>query len=133
MPAPKRPARKTSAAKSEPQPEFPIVYVKYHDHCWLEAKELEKIHVATPYVVEETGFLLLETEKYITLAKERSTDGEKGKVQYDDVTIIMRSDILSLRTFPMDGSSGEETNTAKTRRREDANGKNASGKNAKGR
>ena len=99
VPAPKRPARKTSPVKSEPQPEFPIVYVKYHDHCWLEAKELEKINVAKPFVVEETGFLLLETEKYITLAKERSTDGEKGKTQYDDVTIIMRSDILDLAVF----------------------------------
>lgn len=106
MPAPKRPARKTSRVKSEPQPEFPIVYVKYHDHCWLEAKELQKIEVATPYVVEETGFLLLETDKFITLAKERSTDGEKGKVQYDDVTIIMRSDILALETFARaDGTS----------------------------
>ncbi|HEX2021784.1 MAG TPA: hypothetical protein VHH36_03675 [Candidatus Thermoplasmatota archaeon] len=103
MPAPKRPARKTSRAKSEPQPEFPIVYVKYHDHCWLEAKELKKIQVAKPFVVEETGFLLAEAEKFITLAKERSTDGEKGKVQYDDVTIIMRSDVLDLRTFPPPG------------------------------
>jgi hypothetical protein len=100
VPAPKRPARKSSRAKSEPQPEFPIVYVKYHDHCWLEAKELKKIEVAKPFVVEETGFLLTETEKYVTLAKERSTDGEKGKVQYDDVTIIMRSDILDLEVFP---------------------------------
>ena len=100
VPAPRRPARKTSRAKSEPQPEFPIVYVRYHDHCWLEAKELKKIHVARPYVVEETGFLLVENEKYITLAKERSTDGEKGKTQYDDVTIIMRSDILELEVFP---------------------------------
>lgn len=100
MPAPKRPARKTSRVKSEPQPEFPIVYVKYHDHCWLEAKDIEKIGVAKPYVVEETGFLLVESPTFITLAKERSTDGEKGKVQYDDVTIIMRSDILELETFP---------------------------------
>lgn len=99
MPAPKRPARKTSRVKSEPQPEFPIVYVKYHDHCWLEAKDLAKIDVAKPYVVEETGFLLVENPKFITLAKERSTDGEKGKVQYDDVTIIMRSDILELELF----------------------------------
>lgn len=99
MPAPKRPARKSSRAKSAPQPEFPIVYVKYHDHCWLEAKELSKIEVAKPFVVEETGFLLVENPKFITLAKERSTDGEKGKVQYDDVTIIMRSDILSLEVF----------------------------------
>ena len=99
MPAPKRGPRKTSRVRSAPQPQFPIVYVKYHDHCWLEAKELQKINVATPYVVEETGFLLVETEKYITLAKERSTDGEKGKTQYDDVTIIMRSDILELERF----------------------------------
>ena len=99
MPAPKRGPRKASRARSEPQPEFPIVYVKYHDHCWLEAKELSKIDVARPYVVEETGFLLVENEKFITLAKERSTDGEKGKTQYDDVTIIMRSDILELERF----------------------------------
>ena len=99
MPAPKRPARKSSRVKSEPQPEFPIVYVKYHDHCWLEAKELQKIQVAKPFVVEECGFLLADSEKYITMAKERSIDGEKGKVQYDDVTIIMRSDILELQTF----------------------------------
>jgi hypothetical protein len=98
MPAPKRPARKSRAA-SEPQPEFPIAYVKYHDHCWLKAKELEKIQVAKPFVVEETGFLLAETPKYITLAKERSTDGEEEKVQYDDVTIIMRSDILEFRVL----------------------------------
>jgi hypothetical protein len=104
VPAPRRPARKTSKAKSEPQPDFPIVYVRYHDHCWLEAKELEKISVAKPYVVEETGFLLLETDKYITLAKERSTDGEKGKTQYDDVTIIMRSDILELRVYDARGA-----------------------------
>jgi hypothetical protein len=75
------------------------VYVKYHDHCWLEAKELQKIQVAKPFVVEETGFLLAETDAFITLAKERSTDGEKGKTQYDDVTIIMRSDILALEKF----------------------------------
>lgn len=99
MPAPKRPARKSSRVQSAPQPDFPIVYVKYHDHCWLEAKDLKKIAVAKPYVVEETGFLLVETEKFVTLAKERSTDGEKGKVQYDDVTIIMRSDILELEIF----------------------------------
>lgn len=99
MPAPKRGPRKAAAAKSQPQPEFPIVYVKYHDHCWLEAKELKKIAVATPYVVEETGFLLVENDRFITLAKERSTDGEKGKVQYDDVTIIMRSDILDYHVF----------------------------------
>jgi hypothetical protein len=99
VPAPKRGPRKSRAA-SEPQPDFPICYVKYHDHCWLEAKELAKIQVAKPFVVEETGFLLSETPKYITLAKERSTDGEKGKTQYDDVTIIMRSDILSFTIFP---------------------------------
>ncbi|MFA5862591.1 MAG: hypothetical protein WDA16_12945 [Candidatus Thermoplasmatota archaeon] len=99
MPAPKRGPRKAARARSEPQPEFPIVYVKYHDHCWLEAKELKKIRVAKPFVVEETGFLLTESPKFITLAKERSTDGEKGKVQYDDVTIIMRSDILAFRVF----------------------------------
>lgn len=100
MPAPKRSPRKSPHASAKPrQPDFPIVYVKYHDHCWLEAKELAKIQVAKPFVVEETGFLLADTEKYITLAKERSTDGEKGKTQYDDVTIIMRSDILALETF----------------------------------
>lgn len=104
MPAPKRHPRK-SPAKSEPQPDFPIVYVKYHDHCWLEAKELEKINVAKPFVVEETGFLLTETEKYITMAKERSTDGEKGKTQYDDVTIIMRSDILEMELFRQGGAA----------------------------
>ena len=98
MPAPKRGPRRSPRAKSQ-QPDFPLVYVKYHDHCWLEAKELKKIEVAKPYVVEETGFLLLENEKYITLAKERSTDGEKGKTQYDDVTIIMRSDILDMEVF----------------------------------
>lgn len=100
MPAPKRGPRKASRVKSEPQPEFPIAYVKYHDHCWLEAKELSKIQVAKPFVVEETGFLLMENPKFITLAKERSTDGEKGKTQYDDVTIIMRSDILAFKVFP---------------------------------
>ncbi len=99
VPAPKRGPRKAPRAKSEPQPKFPIVYVKYHDHCWLEARELKKIEVAKPFVVEETGFLLTETEKFITLAKERSTDGEKGKVQYDDVTIIMKSDILELERY----------------------------------
>lgn len=99
MPAPKHGPRKASRAKSEPQPEFPIVYVKYHDHCWLEAKELQKIQVAKPFVVEETGFLLAESPAYITMAKERSVDGEKGKVQYDDVTIIMKSDILELERF----------------------------------
>lgn len=99
---PKR-APRTSRGKSEPQPEFPIVYVKFHDHCWLEAKELKKIHVAKPYVVEETGFLLMENERFITVAKERSTDGEKGKTQYDDVTIIMRSDILELERFERAG------------------------------
>lgn len=99
MPAPKRGPRKASRAKSQPQPDFPIAYVRYHDHCWLEAKELEKIQVAKPYVVEETGFLLAESDRFITLAKERSIDGEKGKVQYDDVTIIMRSDILELERF----------------------------------
>jgi hypothetical protein len=99
VPAPKRAPRK-APRKSEPQPDFPIVYVKYHDHCWLEAKELKKIEVAKPFVVEETGFLLTQTDKFVTLAKERSTDGEKGKVQYDDVTIIMKSDILALEVFP---------------------------------
>ena len=103
MPAPKRGPRKASRVRSAPQPEFPIVYVKYHDHCWLEAKELAKIQVAKPFVVEETGFLLAEADKFITLAKERSTDGEKGKTQYDDVTIIMRSDILSLEVFKRAG------------------------------
>jgi hypothetical protein len=96
--APRRPARKSRAA-SQPHPEFPIAYVKYHDHCWLRAKELEKIQVAKPFVVEETGFLLAQAPRFITLAKEKSTDGEEGKVQYDDVTIIMRSDILALRVF----------------------------------
>jgi hypothetical protein len=96
--APKRPPRKATTAP-RPPPEFPICYVKYHDHCWLEAKELHKIDVAQPYVVEETGFLLVETPKFVTLAKERSTDGEKGRVQYDDVTIIMRSDILEFEVF----------------------------------
>lgn len=99
MPAPKRGPRKSARARTEPQPEFPIVYVKYHDHCWLEAKELNKIQVAKPFVVEECGFLLADSEKFITMAKERSIDGEKGKVQYDDVTIIMRSDILELEVF----------------------------------
>lgn len=103
VPAPKRPSRKSSRVKSEPQPNFPIAYVKYHDHCWLEAKELAKIEVAQPYVVEETGFLLVENEKYVTLAKERSTDGEKGKVQYDDVTIIMKSDILAFVNLGVPG------------------------------
>ena len=102
MSAPKRVPRK-APRKSAPQPSFPIVYVKYHDHCWLEAKELKKIQVAKPFVVEETGFLLAESPKFITLAKERSTDGEKGKTQYDDVTIIMRSDILDLQVFPRAG------------------------------
>jgi hypothetical protein len=73
--------------------------VKYHDHAWLDAKELRKIRVARPFVVEETGFLLAQTPRFITLAKERSTDGEKGKTQYDDVTIIMRSDILAMEVF----------------------------------
>lgn len=99
MPAPKRGPRKSARAKSKPQPKFPICYVKYHDHCWLEAKDLEKIQVAKPFVVEESGFLLSEHAKYVTLAKERSTDGEKGKVQYDSVTIIMRSDILEFKVF----------------------------------
>lgn len=98
MPAPKRTPRRSRVAP-EPQPAFPVCYVRYHDHCWLEAKELVKIEVAQPYVVEECGFLIVDTEKFVTLAKERSTDGEKGRVQYDDVTIIMRSDILDLRVF----------------------------------
>ena len=98
MPAPKRGPRRTRA-RSRKLPKFPLVYVKYHDHGWLDAKELEKIQVAKPYVVEETGFLLQETPKFITLAKERSTDGEKGRTEYGAVTIIMRSDILEMRTF----------------------------------
>lgn len=81
--------------------EFPVAYVKYHDHCWIESKSITSIRRAKPYVVEETGFLLHEDPRYVTLAKERSTDGERGRTTYDDVTIIMRSDILDLRIFPM--------------------------------
>lgn len=99
MPAPRRPARKTHKTRPRKQPKFALVYVKYHDHCWLEAKELKKIEVAKPYVVEETGFLLMENPKFITIAKERSTDGEKGRVEYSAVTIIMRSDILKMEIF----------------------------------
>lgn len=97
MPAPKRGPRKARGRTR--QPKFPLVYVKYHDHCWLEAKELAKIEIAQPYVVEETGFLLHETPKFVTLAKERSTDGEKGRVEYSAVTVIMRSDILEIEVF----------------------------------
>jgi hypothetical protein len=100
MPAPKRPARTTHRARRKTkQPKFPLVDVKYPAHCWLAAKELAKIEIAKPYVVEETGFLLQETAKFITLAKERSTDGEKGRTEYGAVTIIMRSDILELEVF----------------------------------
>ncbi len=104
------------AAKRE-VPTFPLAYVKYHDHCWLEAKELEKINAATPYIVEESGFLIVDNEKYITLAKERSTDGEKGKVQYDDVTIIMRSDILDMRVFQLEPVAQARASTVSRRAR----------------
>ena len=96
------------------KPAFPIVYVKYHDHCWLDAKEIQKIRDATPYVIEETGFLLHETPKYITLARERSTDGEKHRTSYDSVTIIMRSDILAMLTF---GAPAAPRKQAKAMRR----------------
>lgn len=102
---------------------FPIAYVKYYDHCWLRSKELEEIRNAKPYVVEETGFLLKETPDYITLAKERSTDGEQGKTTFDDVTILMRSDIVDLRVFPLEGaplevaSSGSGIPRRKAKRR----------------
>ncbi|HWG91264.1 MAG TPA: hypothetical protein VNZ52_10500 [Candidatus Thermoplasmatota archaeon] len=95
-------AKARTSARKETIPLFPVAYVKYHDHCWLESKDLKKIQDAEPYVVEETGFLLHEAERFVTLAKERSTDGEKGRVQYDDVTIIMRSDILELKLFPLE-------------------------------
>lgn len=99
---------------SRAKPAFPIIYVKYHDHCWLDAKEIKKIRDATPYIIEETGFLLHETPKYITLARERSTDGEKHRTSYDSVTIIMRSDILAMQTF---GPPAGRTRKAKGKRR----------------
>ncbi|HVL47422.1 MAG TPA: hypothetical protein VM889_02595 [Candidatus Thermoplasmatota archaeon] len=91
-------ARKARRARAK-SPAFPLAYVKYHDHCWLESKDLKSIAKAKPYVIEESGFLLQETPRFITLAKQRSKDGEKGRTQYEDVTIIMRSDILDMRTF----------------------------------
>jgi hypothetical protein len=99
VPAKPRAPRRSRATSRAKEPDFPLVYVKFHDHCWLEAKDLKKINVAKPYVIEETGFLLREDPKFITVAKERSTDGEKGKTSYDDVTIIMRSDILEMEVF----------------------------------
>lgn len=95
-------AKARTKPQKAPQPIFPVAYVKYHDHCWLESKDLDRIQDAEPYVVEETGFLLQETPRFVTLAKERSTDGEKGRVQYDDVTIIMRSDIIEIQVFPIE-------------------------------
>ena len=64
--------------------------------------------------LKEAGFLLAQSPQFITLAKERSTDGEKGKVQYDDVTIIMRSDILELRVFDASQGKGEDKGKGKS-------------------
>ncbi len=110
-------SERAARAARRKEPTFPIAYVKYHDHCWLESKELARIETATPYVVEESGFLIVENAKYVTLAKERSTDGEKGKVQYDDVTIIMRSDILDFRVFPIEPAVPKRTSTVRRRPR----------------
>ncbi|HLE95811.1 MAG TPA: hypothetical protein VI997_00440 [Candidatus Thermoplasmatota archaeon] len=89
------------APRRRKAPRFPIAYVRYHDHCWLDARELEKIKVAKPVVVEETGFLLHETPKFITLARERATDGERGRTTYESVTILMRSDILEMHVLAL--------------------------------
>lgn len=111
---PKSPSRpRRSRARRLPQPKFPLAYVKFHDHCWVEAKDLKKIGVAKPFVIEEVGFVLVENPKFITIAKERSTDGERGKTQYDDVTIIMRSDILEFAKLAKEAKGAKEAKRAR--------------------
>ncbi len=85
-----------------------IVYVKYDDHHWFDdGLTLEELvernrNKGGGYVVEETGILLMENEKYIVIAHEEYTNdsGERPKkTLYDKVTKLLKADILQLDKF----------------------------------
>jgi len=82
-----------------------LVYVKYFDHHWYddELTQGEVVHrtKGTGFIVEESGFLHIDSEKYIVFShqKNHNTTKEPYSITYDSTTRILKSDIIEMKKF----------------------------------
>lgn len=75
-----------------------IMKITYYDHCWLNDRQsLEEIKEnSKPFVIQEFGYLIKETDKYVVLSSV-SYRGETNNWELTGGTVIMKTNIISLK------------------------------------
>lgn len=78
---------------------LPIIEVKWKDHCWVDNKDLKSIKSAKPYIWHEIGYLIAEDKERVVFCQRitEGFDGKKNKIEYENATIILQTDILYLK------------------------------------
>ena len=85
-----------------------LISVKWLDHSgfgrWVEKEQLMS---AKPVVIQSVGWLVQETEDYVTIAASEDTEGK-----FNDCNIIIRSCIQEMRNVRL--SSNHKTQQTET-------------------
>jgi len=77
---------------------FPIIYVEYLDHSWLDGKSRKDIKKAKAPIVKEVGFLIGEDSNSIKFCKTivQNRELKDKSIDLNEATIILKSDIKKI-------------------------------------
>ncbi len=88
------PLRSVEEVASEPEPEFPLVLVTWHD-AWFDLDQRDADDGRSDYVVRTVGFLVNDGPRFVSVAQEVLPDGDGFRA----ITHIPRSIIESISTL----------------------------------
>jgi len=77
---------------------FPIIFVEYLDHSWLDGKNKKDIKKAKAPIVKEVGFLIGEDSTSVRFCKTivQTREPKNKSTDLDDATVILKSDIKKI-------------------------------------
>ncbi|MEM3609746.1 MAG: hypothetical protein QW076_02455 [Candidatus Anstonellales archaeon] len=80
---------------------FPIIYVEYLDHSWLDGKTAKDIKKSKAPIIKEVGFLLGEDKTGIKFCKTimKLREPQDKSISFEDATLILKSNIIKIIKF----------------------------------
>ena len=77
---------------------FPIIYIEYYDHSWLDGHKKSEILKSKAPLIKEVGFLIGKDKQSIKFCKTitKFREVKDKSVSLDEATVILRGDIKKL-------------------------------------
>jgi hypothetical protein len=77
---------------------FPIIYVEYLDHGWLDGRIKKDIKKSKAPIVKEVGFFMGEDSTSVKFCKTitQNREPKDRSIDLDEATVILKSDIKKI-------------------------------------